>query len=89
MTPSGIETATFWFVAQCLNQLRHKQRAAVIQYTNTNFPSNMILFVADINTDCVWNLKIINMWAHKFIIFSLYTYLCFRYVILCMIMVKE
>jgi hypothetical protein len=24
MTPSGIETTTFWFVAQCLNQLRHR-----------------------------------------------------------------
>jgi hypothetical protein len=24
VTPSGIEPATLWFVAQCLNQLRHR-----------------------------------------------------------------
>jgi len=26
MAPSGIEPATFWLVAQCLNQLRYQQR---------------------------------------------------------------
>jgi hypothetical protein len=27
MTPSGIKPATFQLVVQCLNQLRHQQRA--------------------------------------------------------------
>jgi hypothetical protein len=29
MRTSEIKLATFWLVAQCLNQLRHQQRAAL------------------------------------------------------------
>jgi hypothetical protein len=38
MTPSGIDPATFWFVAQCLKQLRHQQRAPNAISFRNNLP---------------------------------------------------
>jgi hypothetical protein len=45
MTPSGIEPATFWLVAQCLKQLRHRVPPKQIM-NNTEFLNQVNNYLA-------------------------------------------
>jgi len=46
MTPSGMEPTTFRFVAQCLNQLRHRVPPLVFYKTHFRSAEALILLIA-------------------------------------------
>jgi hypothetical protein len=56
-TPSGNETATFRRAAQCLNQLRHQQRASLLTPNSNYFNSiarQLLLSVSlQVKTECL------------------------------------
>ena len=55
MTPSGIKPATFWLVAQCLNELRHQQRdpyifLAMVYYRSKHVRSVLVKNCIDVSS---------------------------------------
>ena len=62
MTPSGIEPATFWLVAQCLNQLRHRIGAnkVKVKVRQSHYRPGQVLRVPG-----VWGFQISRQTAHE------------------------
>jgi hypothetical protein len=67
MTPSGIESATLWLVAQYLNQLRHRVPLQAILYTFQPFQTiytQVCVYFISISTNQTPDNNLTNQYIH-------------------------